>query len=311
MLNPEYQRTVQLLLRLVPPVFATEVFALKGGTAINLFMAPVSRLSVDLDLVFLPLGLSREEALAAIGSELDGVRDRVTTMGLSVRAPRRLTGDDTQLLISDSQTEVKIEVNQIFRGSVLPTHMMDLHPIARDIFATNVTARLLATSEVYAGKAVAALDRQHPRDLFDVWVHDREVGFTSDDLDVFAVYLAGHNRPPHEILAGRDKPLAELYASALVGMASGLNPSAEELEETRRVLRRDVLQRMSPPARKFLSSFFALTPDWNALPFADLEQLPALQWKLHNLEKFKSCRPEEFDRQNDELRALLESPTAD
>ena len=72
MLIADYQRAVQLLLRLVPPVFATEAFALKGGTAINLFMAPVSRLSVDLDLVFLPLGLSRDEALASISSELDG-----------------------------------------------------------------------------------------------------------------------------------------------------------------------------------------------------------------------------------------------
>ena len=176
MLIADYQRAVQLLLRLVPPVFATEAFALKCGTAINLFMAPVSRLSVDLDLVFLPLGLSRDEALASISSELDGVRERAASIGLGVRAPRRLTGDDTQLLVSDGQMEVKIEVNQIFRGSVLPPRMVDLHPTAQDLFATSVTARLIATSEIYAGKAVAALDRQHPRDLFDVWVRDQEGG---------------------------------------------------------------------------------------------------------------------------------------
>ena len=239
-------------------------------------MAPVSRLSVDLDLVFLPLGLSRDEALASISSELDGVRERAASIGLGVRAPRRLTGDDTQ-----------------------------------DLFATSVTARLLATSEIYAGKAVAALDRQHPRDLFDVWVRDQEGGYSSDDLDVFAVYLAGHNRPPHEVLAGRDKPVADLYASALMGMTSGPIPSVEQLDEVRRGLRRDVLQRMSPQAREFLSSFFSLAPAWHVLPFAGLEKLPALQWKLRNLEKFRSRRPEEFVRQNDELGALLASPAAD
>ena len=58
-LSADYQQAVQLLLRLVPTVFSTDAFALKGGTAINLFLSPVSRLSVDLDLVFLPLGLSR------------------------------------------------------------------------------------------------------------------------------------------------------------------------------------------------------------------------------------------------------------
>ena len=161
MLIADYQRAVQLLLRLVPPVFATEAFALKGGTAINLFMAPVSRLSVDLDLVFLPLGLSRDEALASISSELDGVRERAASIGLGVRAPRRLTGDDTQLLVSDGQMEVKIEVNQIFRGSVLPPRMVDLHPTAQDLFATSVTTP--ATISMYLPSTLPVTIVRHTR----------------------------------------------------------------------------------------------------------------------------------------------------
>jgi hypothetical protein len=152
MLTADYQRAVQLLLRLVPPVFATEAFALKGGTAINLFMAPVSRLSVDLDLVFLPLVLSRDEALAAISNELHGVRERATSIGLSVRAPRRITGDDTQLLVSDGQVEVKIEVNQIFRGSVLPPRRsMPAKPLRRSTGST----RAICSTSGYAIKKAA------------------------------------------------------------------------------------------------------------------------------------------------------------
>lgn len=290
MLNADYQRAVQLLLRIVPAVFATDAFALKGGTAINLFLTPVTRLSVDLDLVFLPLGLTRAEALQGICYELDGVRQRMTAMGLTVRAPRRLTGDDTQLLVSDGLTEVKIEVNQVFRGTVLPPRQASLHPAAQEMFATHVTARLLAEAEVYAGKAVAALDRQHPRDLFDVWVRNQSGGYTSSDLDVFAVYLAGHNRPPHEVLAGRDKALEDLNVSSLVGMVANGMPSVEELNHTRRELRVDVLDRMSSEARVFLLSFFTLAPIWSALPFTGLDQLPALQWKQHNLEKFRRQR---------------------
>lgn len=305
MLNANYQRAVQLLLRTIPAVFTTDAFALKGGTAINLFYSPVTRLSVDLDLVFLPLGLSRDQTLGDIKSELAGIAERAAVIGLNVRNSRRINGIETQLFISDGQTEVKMEVNHILRGSVLPPLREDLHPIAQKIFATNVTARLLASAEVYAGKAVAALDRQHPRDLFDVWVHNSGVGYTSEDLDVFAVYLAGHNRPPSELLAGRDKPIRDLYESALVGMTLGEIPSVRELDDTRSQLRHIVLTRLSSQARKFLTSFFALTPDWEALPFRDLEQLPSLQWKLHNLSKFKVHRPEDFAHQHNELNALL------
>jgi hypothetical protein len=150
-LNVDYQRAVQLLLRVVPAVFATDAFALKGGTAINLFLAPVSRLSVDLDLVFLPLGLPRAEALALIAGELAAVSERVASQGLTCRSPGRLTGHDTQLLVSDGQTEVKIEVNRIFRGSVLEPSMVRLHPAAEEIFAIDAAARVLASAEVYAG----------------------------------------------------------------------------------------------------------------------------------------------------------------
>lgn len=294
LLNVDYQRAVQLLLRVVPAVFATDAFALKGGTAINLFLAPVSRLSVDLDLVFLPLGLPRAEALALIAGELAAVSESVASQGLTCRSPGRLTGPDTQLLVSDGQTEVKIEVNRIFRGSVLEPSMVRLHPAAEEIFAIDAAARVLASAEVYAGKALAALDRQHPRDLFDIWVRGKNGGYTSSELDLFAIYLAGHNRPPHEILAGRNKPLRALYSSSLVGMTAEHLPSVEDLDATRHQLRRDVLERLSADARSILTSFFAASPIWDALPFAGLERLPALQWKLQNLEKFRERRPEDF-----------------
>ena len=93
--------------------------------------------------------------------------------------------------------------------------------------------------------------------------------------------------------------------TSLLGMAAGTIPSVAELHDTRRQLRRDVVERMSPQAKEFLTSFFGLSPTWDALPFDGLEQLPALQWKLHNLKMFRSRRRADFERQNDELAALL------
>lgn len=305
MLTDDYRRTVALLLRIVPIVFASEAFALKGGTAINLYMSPVPRLSVDLDLVFLPLGLSRADALSEISLELAGIGKRAGQLGLSTRRVKKIAGDDSQLLVSDGETEVMMEVNLVIRGSVLPPRIMQLDPAAQELFATDVSARLLTPAEVYAGKSVAALDRQHPRDLFDIWIRNQSRVFASEDLNVFAVYLASHNRPPHEVLAGRDKPLESLYESSLIGMATGVMPTIRELEATRAHLRQQVLTHMPPEGRAFLLSFFDCKPDWTSLPFADLSRLPALQWKLENLEKFKKTRPKDFAQQNEALIKLL------
>ena len=49
-----YRRQVELLVRTIPPVAQEACFALKGGTAINLFIRNMPRLSVDIDLTYLP-----------------------------------------------------------------------------------------------------------------------------------------------------------------------------------------------------------------------------------------------------------------
>ena len=55
-------------------------------------------------------------------------------------------------------------------------------------------------AELYAGKLCAALDRQHPRDLFDVHILLKGAGVASPIRRAFTVYLAAHNRPMHELL---------------------------------------------------------------------------------------------------------------
>ena len=50
-----YRRQVQLLIRVLPSIAEEACFALKGGTAINLFVRDMPRLSVDIDLTYLPV----------------------------------------------------------------------------------------------------------------------------------------------------------------------------------------------------------------------------------------------------------------
>ena len=167
-MNADYVRTVQLLLAVAPAVFDTTAFAMKGGTALNLFVQDMPRLSVDIDVVFVPHGLPREEALGAIGAELAAAQARVEALGYFAVLRRSNDGTEAKLFVSDGVAEVKVEVNFVFRGTVLTPERRALAPAAQQQFSANVEVPILATPELYAGKLVAALDRQHPRDLFDV-----------------------------------------------------------------------------------------------------------------------------------------------
>ncbi len=70
-----YYKQVSLLVRMLPVIANESVFALKGGTAINLFVRDFPRLSVDLDLAYLPLE-PREEALANVKAALQRITNQ-------------------------------------------------------------------------------------------------------------------------------------------------------------------------------------------------------------------------------------------
>ena len=73
-----YYKQVSLLIRMLPVVATETVFALKGGTAINLFVRDFPRLSVDIDLAYLPLE-PRDEALINVRAALQRITDRINT----------------------------------------------------------------------------------------------------------------------------------------------------------------------------------------------------------------------------------------
>jgi predicted nucleotidyltransferase component of viral defense system len=167
-MNADYVRTVQLLLGVAPAIFDTPAFAMKGGTALNLFLQEMPRLSVDIDVVFVPHALPREEALRAIGDELVAAQARVEALGFSATLRKSREGNEAKLFVNDAGVEVNVEVNFVFRGTVLPPERRALTKAAQQMFSANIEVSTLAAPELYGGKLVAALDRQHPRDLFDV-----------------------------------------------------------------------------------------------------------------------------------------------
>lgn len=123
---------------------------------------------MDLDLVFTDHRLPRADALAAINEALRTSRDRLAQRGLSVQAVSAADMGETKLLIQRNSLSVKIEVNTVTRGAVYPMQLVALAAAASDALMADLELPLLSTEDIYGGKRVAAMDRQHPRDLFDV-----------------------------------------------------------------------------------------------------------------------------------------------
>jgi len=303
-MNPNYTSTVQLLLAIAPAIFETPLFAMKGGTALNLFVQDLPRLSVDIDVVFVRHDMARDVALKAIKEELAAAKARIERMGFVAEVRQNKAGDEAKMFVTDDTSEVKVEVNFVFRGTVLPPVRTSLTASAQSLFAANIEVPILAIPELYGSKLVAAMDRQHPRDLFDVLHMFSRFGLPPQFVDCFVVYLAGHNRPVHEVLFAQLQPLAEVFASEFVGMTA-TPVTLEQLESTRARLFESLPKALTSAHRAFLLSLVKAEPDWSQMPFAHLRELPAIRWKLMNLAKLKKTNPRRFTQQYEELAASL------
>lgn len=297
-----YVRQVALLVRTIPDIAEEPDFALKGGTAINLFVRDLPRLSVDIDLVYLPVA-ERAESLAAVKAGLDRIAERIGGRG-GLKA-RPLSADGTKIEVTDGRARVLVEANPVLRGTVFPPEVRAVSSSVEERFGF-AEMQVVAMADLYAGKIAAALDRQHPRDLFDVHYLFETEGLSDELFTAFLVYLISHNRPPHEILSPHFQDLTDLYQNDFVGMTVEEVPLAT-LECVRERLVAEVQQRArAEQARDFLLSFFSLEPDWSKLPVeADIAALPAVRWKLRNLGILSDREREKFDQQLAELEKVL------
>jgi hypothetical protein len=305
-MNQVYLDTARLLTRIAPLVLVDDTFALKGGTAINLFVRDMPRLSVDLDLVLADHTLPREPALKRINDAIHQSVARLKKQGLQAHAPTTADAGETKLLVRQGTIQVKIEVNFVMRGTVRPVRMASLTRTARDTLQADLEIPVVSLEDMYGGKLVAAMDRQHPRDLFDVMQLFAHGGITADIRRAFVVYLASHNRPTHEVLFPPPRDIHQEFEQNFVGMTT----EAVELEAllaARERMMRELQQGLTTDERRFLLSLVAAKPEWSLLGVPHLEQLPALKWKLQNLEKLRKSNAKKFAEQSDALARHLDS----
>ncbi len=281
--NEIYLRQVTLLLRAIPFIAREDSFALKGGTAINLFVRDLPRLSVDIDLTYLPV-LNRSRSLGAIDKAMKRVAERVEK---GIRGSRITTSATesavTKLFVRERDVQITVEVTPVLRGCAYEPDLRGVSAAVEERFGF-AEIQVLSFADLYAGKIVAALDRQHPRDLFDVRALLGNEGISDALRAAFIVYLLSHTRPMAEVLAARPKDIASAYANSFEGMTEEPVP-LDDLLAARTAIVDAIVGNMPAKHRSFLVSFEAGEPDWSLLAIPKVERLPAVRWRQENLAK--------------------------
>jgi len=284
LIDTPYFGQAALLLRILPLIQKKEVFALKGGTALNFFIRDLPRLSVDIDLTYIPIN-DRDTALREISDNL---------YELSKEIEKVIQGSNADLIKMDKEkiykrivvrypdSTIKIEPNFILRGTVYTPEVLPLCQKAQEIFQLEMDIRTLSKEDLYAGKLCAALDRQHPRDLFDVHILLQNEGITEATKKAFIVYLISHSRPMAELLNPRVQGIEAIYEKEFQGMTN-IDVEYDDLCKVQKELAPLIVNTLNTEEKQFIVSVKQGKPQWDILGLQDIERLPAVRWKLYNI----------------------------
>jgi len=277
-----YYRQVALLLSALPVVASERCFALKGGTAINLFVRDFPRLSVDIDLAYILLE-SRDEALPNVRAALTRIAEILQQQAGISAVLQTNNPDEMRIVVSSQGAQIKIEVSPVARGTLYPPEERDVVEAVEDEFGF-AAIQVVSLADLYGGKLCAALDRQHPRDFYDVKMLLETQGIDRQIFNGFITYLLGHKRPLSEILDPNWKDISLPYANEFNGMTFDA-VSLEELNATPNLMITALKAQFTQRDYDFLMSFKSGQPDWSLAPEEQIQHLPAVKWKLQNIEQ--------------------------
>lgn len=281
--SPFYAQAA-LMIKCIPAIAEESCFAMKGGTAINMFIQSMPRLSVDIDLTYVPIE-DRDTSLAKLTEALERISKKIEKSVPQSKVNKTMRdGRIIKLVVSTAEAKIKIEPNEVLRGTTAPPISMDLVKAAEDLFEMSVSMPIVSMADLYGGKICAALDRQHPRDLFDVKMLLDDDGLNEEVRKGFLVFLASHDRPMHELLNPNLKNLSEIYNKEFKDMTEEI-VSLEELYKARENLIQKIRKLLIDDEKEFLLSLKSAKPKWALLGLPNIENLPGIQWKLMNIKK--------------------------
>lgn len=297
-MDKRYSERVALLVAILSHLDSEPRFALKGGTAINLFEHDLPRLSVDIDLTWLPMQDFETDA-TQIAQALTQIAQRLSAPPLRLQV-RTSAGEGartvSRLIASRGRTQVQIETTPVMRGTVHPVRRMDLRPTVERQFGS-AQIQVLSFADLYAGKLAAALSRQHPRDLFDIGVLLDNTGIDAALWRTFLVYLTASPKPAADMLAPNEpRDFAAVFDSQFHGMTR--EPvTVEWLLEARARLLARIREMMDDPTRDFLLSVEREAPAFELIELPHAVEMPGVRRKLQNLTK-RSPEKREADYRN-------------
>ena len=281
-----YRKQVELLVRTIPYVAEEKCFALKGGTAINLFIRNMPRLSVDIDLTYLPVN-DRAQALQEIDGALNRIAQRIHSKQPDVHIAKSTPATQkeiTKLVIrTRERVQIKIEVTPVLRGCVYEPVLMPVCQNVEEQFGF-AEMNVLSFADLYAGKIMAALDRQHPRDLFDVHHLLANEGINDELRNAIIIYLISHDHSPHSLLNPVLQDITQDFEQNFVGMTDA-PIELLTLLNARQNLITNITSQMPEHHKQFLRSFYSRKPEWDLLGIAGAQHLPAVRWREMNLDR--------------------------
>jgi len=196
----------------------------------------------------------------------------------------------SKLQVSNQGFQVKVEVNQTNRGVLSDPIEYPLCEKAQDQFDAFCSIAVVPLSQLYGGKICAALDRQHPRDLFDVKYLLQNEGIIDEIKKGFLLSALSSNRPIHELLQPNLQDQRPAFENQFSGMT--VEPfSYDDFEATRTDLFIHIANSWTELDKQFLIGFSKLEPDWGIY---DFERFPSIQWKIQNLTRLKRDNPNKY-----------------
>ena len=295
-----YKNQVKLLIDVLPYIAKEECFALKGGTAINLFYNNLPRLSVDIDLTYIGFE-SRDIASANINNALKRIADDLNTKGYIAN----VQGNDIEkkIICSNQYAKIKIEPNYIIRGYIEKPEILEVCENVEDEFGY-AQIQVVSKKELYGGKICAALDRQHPRDLFDIKELIEKDEINEELIKGFIAMLLSHDKPLHETLNPNIKNQTEIFEKQFQGMTNKKFSYIEHEQTLNNLI--NIIKEKILPYKQPLLNFVSLKGNLSDFKINNLEKLPAIKWKIKNLQKLQSMNIKKFEEQYNQLYKYFE-----
>lgn len=299
-MEAKYLKQVKLVVEVLQIVATETCFALKGGTAINLFYNNLPRLSVDIDLTYIGFE-TRNIACQNINMALNRITERLRNKGYIAK----IQGNNIEkkIICANSETTIKIEPNYIIRGYIEKPEILEVCEKVEDEFGY-AEIQVISKKELYGGKICAALDRQHPRDIFDIEELIEKNEIDKELIKGFIVMLLSHDKPLHETLKPNIKNQNEIFEKQFIGMTNKIFTYEQHTETLKCLIK--LIKIAIVPYKQLLLDFVSLKANLKNFGINNLENLPAVKWKLKNLEKLQESNPVKFKEQYDKLASYFE-----